>query len=132
MGQLGRHGFRAVLWHQGESDVDMPSDDYARHLTAIIRESKKEAGWDVPWFVAQVSYQNPSKRSFDTTRVAQKKLWDAGVALEGPDTDTLTADNRDNNGQGIHFSAKGQRAHGRLWADKVGVYLDKVLAAQQR
>jgi hypothetical protein len=29
-------------------------------------------------------------------------------------------------GKGIHFSAKGLRAHGRLWADKVGVWLDKV------
>jgi hypothetical protein len=132
MGQLGKGGFRAVLWHQGESDVDMPSEEYLRQLTAVIKESKKEAGWDFPWFVAQVSYQGPSKRSFDTTRAAQKKLWETGVALEGPDTDTLTEDNRENGGQRIHFSAKGLRAHGRMWADKVGVYLDKVLDAQER
>ena len=38
-----------------------------------------------------------------------------------------TGDNRDNNGQGIHFSAKGLHAHGVQWAAKVSAYLDKVL-----
>ena len=27
---------------------------------------------------------------------------------------------------GVHFNAKGLQAHGRLWAEKVGAYLDKV------
>jgi hypothetical protein len=124
---LGPRGFRAVLWHQGESDVGMSADDYANRLGNLIRSSRQAAAWDIPWFVARVSYHNPKNTSFPTTRDAQKKLWDTGVALEGPDTDTLTGDNRSENGQGIHFSAKGPRAHGRLWADKVGTYLDRVL-----
>jgi eukaryotic-like serine/threonine-protein kinase len=74
-----------------------------------------------------VSYHNPRDASSPSTREAQKKLWDEGVALEGPDTDTLTGDHRDLGGMGIHFSPKGLRAHGRLWAEKVGVYLDKQL-----
>jgi len=126
--QLGPHGFRAVLWHQGESDVGTPSAEYVKLLTAVVKESKKQAGWDFPWFVAQVSYQSPSNRSSPTVRAAQEKLWNAGVALEGPDTDTLTGDNRDHNGQGIHFSAKGNTAHGKMWADKVGRHLDAVLS----
>jgi hypothetical protein len=81
--------------------------------------------------VAQVSYHNPSAPSFPTTRQGQRMLWEKGTALEGPDTDTLGGDNRDNNGQGIHFSAKGLRAHGQMWADKVSTYLDKVLAAKE-
>jgi hypothetical protein len=128
VGQLGRNGFRGVLWHQGESDVNMPGDEYAKKMGNLIQGSKKEAGWDFPWFVAQVSYQNPYNTSFAAVRSGQKKLWDTGVALEGPDTDTLGGDNRDNNGAGIHLSAKGLNAHGKMWADKVGVYLDKVLA----
>ncbi|HLV79619.1 MAG TPA: sialate O-acetylesterase, partial [Chthonomonadaceae bacterium] len=127
--ELGPGGFRAVLWHQGESDVGLPSADYAARLSAVIEASKQLAGWEFPWFVAQVSYINPHLVSFPTTRNAQKQLWDTGVALEGPDTDTLTGDNRDFGGQGIHFSPKGLRAHGKLWADKVSVYLDRVLAA---
>src|SRR5262249_50711532 len=34
--QLGTQGFRAVLWHQGESDVGMTADEYAKQLTNVI------------------------------------------------------------------------------------------------
>lgn len=130
--QLGPNGFRAVLWHQGEADVGGKPEDYARHLTSIIRASTTAAGWQFPWFVAQVSYLNPEKPLSETTRAAQKKLWADGVALEGPDTDTLTGDNRDNDGKGIHLSRKGLLAHGKMWADKVGDYLYKVLAEETK
>jgi hypothetical protein len=106
----------------------MPADEYASKMTAIIQESGRVAGWKVPWCVAQVSYHNPARTSFPAPRAGQKKLWDTGVAWEGPDTDALGGDNRDDGGRGIHFSPKGLRAHGRLWAGKVGVYLDKELA----
>jgi serine/threonine protein kinase len=125
--ELGPHGFRALLWHQGESDVNLSADEYADKLGKIIRASHNDAGWDFPWFVAQVSYHNPEHPSFPGVRAGQKKLWDEGLALEGPDTDQLRGDNRDQGGRGIHFSAKGLRAHGRLWADKVGAYLERVL-----
>src|SRR5262249_59329065 len=32
IGQFGSGGFRAVLWHQGESDVRMTPDEYAKLL----------------------------------------------------------------------------------------------------
>jgi hypothetical protein len=128
MKQLGPNGFRAVLWHQGESDVGMPPEEYARKMTALIREAQKAAGWEVPWFVARVSYHNPNQVSFPNPRAGQKLLWESGVAREGPDTDTLTGDNRDEGGKGIHFSLKGLRAHGKMWAEKVGAYLEKELA----
>jgi hypothetical protein len=126
--QLGPGGFRAMLWHQGESDVGLKTDDYVARLSEIIKASKKEAGWEFPWFVAQVSYHNPEKLKHDTMRDAHKKILDLGVAYEGPDTDTLAGDNRDLDGKGIHFSPKGLKAHGEMWAGKVGVYLDKALA----
>ena len=55
-------------------------------------------------------------------------MWETKVALEGPDTDALRGDNRDDGGRGIHFSARGLNAHGKLWADKVSAYLDRALA----
>jgi serine/threonine protein kinase len=128
--QLGPGGFRAVLWQQGESDVRMPADEYARLLQNVIESTKKDAGWDFPWFVAQASYLNPREVSFPTVREGQKKLWDAKVALKGPDTDTLMGDYRDESGKGIHFSGRGLRACGQIWADKVGAYLDRVLTGQ--
>ncbi len=126
--QLGYKGFRAVLWHQGESDTGMTTEEYAKKLTQIIRGSQDEASWQFPWFIAQVSYHSPEETIHASTRDAQKTLWDTKVALEGPDTDILTGDNRDYAGKGIHFSPKGLRAHGEMWAEKVGKYLDIVLA----
>lgn len=125
--QLGPLGFRAVLWHQGESDVQMPSEEYFDKLKTVIEESRKQAGWDVPWFVAQVSYHNPDKPRFDSTREAHARVWAEGLAGQGPDTDTLTGDNRDLGGRGIHFSPKGLKAHGALWAEQVSRELDRLL-----
>lgn len=125
--QLGSQGFRAVLWHQGESDVEMPSDEYYTKLKRVIETSREEAGWEVPWFVAQVSYHNPDKPSFETTRTAQKRLWADDVAFEGPDTDTLTGDHRDLDGLGVHFSPKGLKAHGLIWAAKVKPLIDQAI-----
>ena len=124
MMELGQGGFRAVLWHQGESNVNGTSEDYYQKLSATIKASHAVTGWYFPWFVAQVSYCNPKAPSAPVTRDAQKRLWDEGIALEGPDTDTLVGDYR----AGIHFSVKGLKKHGEMWAEKVGVYLDKVLA----
>jgi hypothetical protein len=130
---LGRRGFRALLWHQGESDAhqqpahDIPASEYARMLERIIRVSRERAGLDYPWFVAQASYHTPDDPSCPPIRDAQRSLWQSGLALEGPDTDQLTGDNRQNGGRGVHFSAKGLEAHGRLWAAKVSAWLDSVL-----
>ncbi|MCX7047425.1 MAG: hypothetical protein NTX50_18310 [Candidatus Sumerlaeota bacterium] len=121
--QLGPMGFRAVLWHQGESDIERPSEEYYARMAELISASKEAAGWEFPWSVALVSYHNPKAVSFESTRQAQKRLWDEGVALEGPDTDTLTGDHRDAGGEGIHFSPKGLVAHGRMWAEKMGAWL---------
>ncbi|MCE5314651.1 MAG: sialate O-acetylesterase [Armatimonadota bacterium] len=125
--QLGPLGFRAVLWHQGEGDAQMPTEEYVTKLSTVINRSKADAGWDFPWFVAWASYHNAEHPSWPLVRAAQKELWDTGVALEGPDTDTLTAEYRDYDGNGIHFNPKGLKVHGEMWAEKVGAYLDAVL-----
>ena len=121
--QLGPAGFRALLWHQGESDVEMTPEEYVEKLSFIIAESKRLAGWEFPWIVAKVSYHNPDAPVHESMRVAHQRLWDLGVAMEGPDTDTLTGDNRDEGGLGIHLSPKGLGAHGRMWSDCVVRYL---------
>lgn len=125
--QLGPGGFRALLWHQGESDVAMATDEYYAKLRNVILASRASAGWEFPWFVAQASYHNPAKPRFENIRAAQEKLWNNSVALAGPDTDTLTGAYRDLDGKGIHFSPKGLKAHGQMWAKRVGAYLDLVL-----
>jgi Carbohydrate esterase, sialic acid-specific acetylesterase len=133
IGYLGRSGFRALLWHQGESDshqqpqYDIPAHVYRQLLERLIRASRERAGWDFPWFVAQASYHTPDDPSCLPIREMQAALWYSGIALEGPDTDRLTGLNRQNGGRGVHFSDQGLQAHGQLWAAKVGAYLDSVL-----
>jgi hypothetical protein len=105
----------------------MGATEYVDKMTRIIRASTQSAGWQFPWFVAQATYHSPSESSFPGIRDAQKRLWDTGVAFEGPDTDALTGDNREHNGAGIHMSGKGERAHGELWSEKVTRYLNGVL-----
>jgi hypothetical protein len=129
---FGKNGFRAVLWHQGESDANQRLQDrtlsgehYTKHLTQLIEHTQQDCGWKIPWFVAQASYHSPEDPGSEEIRAAQKALWDAGIALPGPDTDKLTGELRDNEGKGVHMSTEGLREHGRLWFEKVSPWLDK-------
>lgn len=130
MKQLGPGGFRAVLWHQGESDAEqpdpkrtLPGNLYRQYLEQLIRASRREIGWDAPWFVALVSSHGGD--GVPDIRAAQKSVWDDGIALEGPDSDALRGDFRD----GVHFSGKGLREHGARWAEKVAPWLERQTGA---
>jgi hypothetical protein len=131
MTALGPHGYRAILWHQGESDAGQarsgyPADrqisgrQYTDFMIGLIRASRKVAAWEIPWVVAQATYHSESDPADKEFRAAQAALWRQGLAIEGPDTDALGPEYRD----GVHFNAKGLRRHGELWAEKVGDWLD--------
>jgi hypothetical protein len=134
--QLGPNGFRAVLWHQGESDSheapdrQIPMTTYRQYLQRVIESSRASAGWRVPWFVAQVSYHSPQDQGAPELRATQKSLVTDGIALAGPNTDDLGPEFRQNNGKGIHFNARGLQRHGELWAGLVGAWLEQQLAAK--
>jgi hypothetical protein len=134
MKQLGPRGFRAVLWHQGESDANqadptrtLPGNLYREYLAKIIRESRRAIGWDAPWYVALASYHVPGDESSPDIRAAQASLWKDGVALEGPDTDELKGALREAGGKGVHFSGPGLREHAARWAEKIVPWLDEQL-----
>jgi lysophospholipase L1-like esterase len=123
-----------VLWHQGESDANqkdanrtLPGELYQKFLDQVIRDSRREAGWAVPWFVAQVSYHTPDDTGSPEIRAAQKALWKSGVALEGPDSDAMGSEFREHDGKGVHFSGKGLREHGARWAETVSRWLEQQL-----
>lgn len=131
MKTLGIHGFRAVLWHQGESDANqqdatrtLPGNWYEQYLAQLIQESQKILGWKAPWFVAQASYHVPSDPKSQDIRDAQRAVWEYGLALEGPDSDALTGTLREGGGTGVHFSGPGLREHARQWATRVGPWLE--------
>ena len=128
---LGSNGFRAFLWHQGESDAHQAPDrsispeQYRKYLKRVIESSRIAAGWRVPWFVAQVSYRDPVVGDSPELRAAQEALVTDGVALAGPNTDELGPEFREKGGHGIHFNAQGLRKHGELWAKKVGPWCEQ-------
>jgi hypothetical protein len=131
MKAVGPLGFRAVLWHQGESDANQQDASrtlqgrlYREYLEKIISESRRKVGWEVPWFVARASYHTPADEGSPEIRDAQASLWRDGVALEGPDTDALKSAFREKNGQGVHFSGAGLREHAARWAEKLVPWLD--------
>jgi hypothetical protein len=88
--------------------------------------------WDVPWFVAQVSYHSPADTGSPDIRNAQKSVCDDHLAMLGPDTDTLTGLNRQNKGAGVHLSDRGLHAHAGLWATKVEPFIDRQLNRHNR
>lgn len=131
MKQLGPRGFRAVLWHQGESDANqrdanrtLSGELYRKFMEELIRGTRHEVGWEFPWFVAQVSYHTPDDVASPDIRAAQQALWKSGIALEGPDSDALIGDLRDGGGKGVHFSGKGLREHAARWVDRVAPWLE--------
>ncbi len=131
MKPLGPQGFRAVLWHQGESDANqadpartLPGKLYREYLGTIIRKSRDEIGWEAPWFVAQASYHVPGDEGSDDLRAAQAALWKDGIANQGPDSDALKGKLRERDGNGVHFSGPGLREHGARWAQKLLPWLE--------
>jgi Tol biopolymer transport system component len=136
MARLGPHGFRAVLWHQGESDANqtdptrtLPGALYREYLGKLIADSRRDLGWEAPWFVARASYHVPGDEASPEIREAQATVWRDGLALEGPDTDALKGAMREAGGQGVHFSGPGLREHAGLWVDKVAPWVEARLAA---
>jgi hypothetical protein len=134
MTQLGKQGFRAVLWHQGESDANqkdatrtLAGNLYHEYLEKLIRDSRTAIGWPAPWFVAQASYHVPGDEESPEIRAAQASLWKDEVALEGPDSDALKGDLRERGGKGVHFNGTGLREHASRWAEKVGPWLEQQL-----
>jgi hypothetical protein len=124
MKELGPRGFRAVLWHQGESDANqqdpsrtLPGHLYREYLETIIRRSRADIGWNADWFVAQATYHVPGDESSPDIRAAQAAVVADGVALAGPDTDALKGPLRERGGTGVHFSDAGLKAHAARWAE---------------
>lgn len=132
----GAMGFRAVLWHQGESDANqkdpsrtLPGNLYKEYLEQLIIASREGIGWQAPWFVAQASYHSPDDPGSAEIRAAQRAVTEVENVFAGPDSDALGGKNRDGDGRGVHFSGEGLRKHAAAWFDRVSPWLDQQLAA---
>ncbi len=113
--------FRYVLWQQGESDVlgGTSTESYIKNLVAIRKESAKSWGFEPRWLLAKSTlhptvYHNPAREQAIRSAIAQ--LGSKEGFAPGPDTDTLTGENRGGKKSQRHFSPLGQRRAGHMWA----------------
>jgi hypothetical protein len=131
---LGNRGARAILWHQGESDAgqvragypaerQISGEQYFGFLKALVDSLSAYSGWSLPWVSAQATYHSENDSSDGEFRSAQRRAWETGLTLQGPDTDSLRAEYRN----GVHFNAAGLHKHGEMWAEKIGELIDSEL-----
>ncbi|MEI7903520.1 MAG: sialate O-acetylesterase, partial [bacterium] len=115
---FGTGGVRAVLWHQGESDtlVKTSAVTYCDRITTIVETLSKDAGYEVPWFVAQASF-HPGSQAPEQEWVAQgqQMLWAKKICGQGPVTDDLLG--QEYRHDGVHFNQKGLAKHAERWFD---------------
>lgn len=123
--------FRAILWHQGESDSleATSAATYTARINSLIQNFKADSGCAAqPWIIAQgawvpvdlfqPSYPNLTQANINTVASAQRALWLVEGIKQGPNTDqwiaapTLRFDR-------LHFSPMGLTMHGRAWRDSV-------------
>ncbi|MDG1357788.1 MAG: sialate O-acetylesterase, partial [Akkermansiaceae bacterium] len=111
------NGFKAILWHQGESDTvaSVTAAQHQTNLENIISESRSDAGWSVPWYLSEVSFM-PS------TSLAQEMPIAAGqratayadpLTLLGARTDDFHLESKTSDG--THYNAAGLLDHATQW-----------------
>ena len=116
--RIGR--FRAVLWQQGESDVieKTTTEQYIANLSLIRARAARAWGFEPVWLAAKSThhptvYNDPDGEA--RIRNAIEKLSQIQGFNAGPDTDTLTGENRGDTKSRRHFSAIGQRRAAEMW-----------------
>ncbi len=118
---FGKDGVRAVLWHQGESDtlVKTSAETYCERIKTIVEALNKDAGYALPWLVAQASF-HPGSQAPEQELVAkgQQLLWSKKICFQGPNTDDLLGPEYRHDG--VHFNHKGLEQHAQRWFDALG------------
>ncbi|EFL50881.1 protein of unknown function DUF303 acetylesterase putative [Solidesulfovibrio fructosivorans JJ]] len=128
---LAARRFRAVLWHQGESDVmaGFPMEKSLANMRAMITASR-EIQPNIPWIVARNSLKNATPYAEQAVRRAQETLIASGTVRPGPDTDVL----RDHPGWvGVaDFGPDARKRCGELWFAPVDALLSENVTHMKR
>ncbi|TDE12060.1 T9SS type A sorting domain-containing protein [Dyadobacter psychrotolerans] len=69
-------GARAVLWSHGENDgqLGFTEDNYFNNIKTLIENSRRDSGYDLPWFIARNSVSYTSDRPYQPVINAQNQL----------------------------------------------------------
>jgi hypothetical protein len=86
-------GIRAVLWSHGENDAQLgfKEEEYFNHIRTLIENSRKDSGYNIPWFIARNSASNTLKDPYLPVINAQNRLINIKNfnTFRGPDLDTI-------------------------------------------
>lgn len=116
-------GFRAVLWHQGESDAiaNTSAATYASRLNSVIAQSRTDSGWSVPWYVAEASFHPSTTLAQEEPVTAGQRLVVHGDPLVflGPTTDAFHLEDASGGKllDTVHFNNAGLLDHAGQWRD---------------
>lgn len=130
-------GFRAILWHQGETDgnFDMPKLDYQNYLKKLIQYSRRDAGYNIPWLVSEASYFaalkstgcTPGKINADIIQAQRDilKLDDLPSVFAGPSTDDVEIPRKsDDISLCVHFTKEAYGELAQRWLSKIKILVD--------
>ncbi|MDP6378344.1 MAG: sialate O-acetylesterase [Candidatus Thalassarchaeaceae archaeon] len=124
--EVGPQGARAILWHQGESDLALKTstEEYAQHLSEVINASRDVAGWELPWIVARASYlPSFSNESLALIIDAQQLVIDNDpLTYEGPYTDDMIGGEW--RYDTVHFNEAGLIEHAIRWDESIVVMMN--------
>jgi len=115
--------YAAVLWGQGESDVidNLPEKTSYENMRAMI-EASRAIRPGIPWIIALDSLKADAPYDELPVRRAQRKIISEGLALQGPDMDTIR-DNKDWVGF-ADFGGGGIIRLGEMWAKILSTFLE--------
>lgn len=116
------NGFRAILWHQGETDsinATTPAQ-YETMLQTILAQSRVDAGWTAPWYLAEASFHPSSSLANEERVVAgQRRVFHGDpAAFPGAVTDDFHLEGKLSDS--VHFNAAGLADHAAQWAQIFG------------
>ncbi|WP_235951348.1 sialate O-acetylesterase [Crateriforma spongiae] len=107
--------FRALLWHQGESDAKSKTETYQQQLTHLIQRIREDVGVaDLPVVVGEV-FDNGQR---DNVRAATQ-----AVAADHPGVALVSSEGTTTSDPGTHFDAPSQLLLGKRYAEAMNVLL---------
>ena len=113
---LPTNGFRAGLWHQGESDsiAGVSASTHASRLDSMMSQSRIDAGWNIPWYICEASWHSGGSHANQEGVAAGQRLAVHGdpLAFLGETTDDMHI-----KGSGLHFDIPSQLERSQQYTD---------------
>jgi hypothetical protein len=116
-------GVRAVLWHQGETDnlVNTEQSRYVNDLQFVINQTRQDYGRNVPWVVSRASYGDFIGGTDPGVIAAQNQVISGFQnVFAGPETDNIQIPrSRPPLNDGLHFDFNGLIELANAWSNSL-------------